>query len=161
MAGELFLALTLLTALGCGLIGGTFFAFSAFVMKALARLPPAGGSAAMQSINVVVLGFRFMAAFFGTALGSLVLLIVALVRWGEPEAAYLLAGGVLYLAGTFGVTVAFNVPRNTALAAAEPGSPEGSALWDRYVREWTAWNTARTVAAVGALAAFIGALVVS
>jgi uncharacterized membrane protein len=33
-------------------VGGIFFAFSAFVMKALDRLPPAQGIAAMQSINV-------------------------------------------------------------------------------------------------------------
>ena len=39
------------SALGCGLIAGVFFAFSAFVMKALALLPPAQGIAAMQSIN--------------------------------------------------------------------------------------------------------------
>ena len=31
--------LTLISALGCGLAEGIFFAFSAFVMKALDRLP--------------------------------------------------------------------------------------------------------------------------
>jgi hypothetical protein len=34
------------------LIAGVFFAFSTFVMKALVRLPPAQGIAAMQAINV-------------------------------------------------------------------------------------------------------------
>ena len=38
--------LTLVTALGCGTIAGGIFAFSAFVMKALARLPAADGIAA-------------------------------------------------------------------------------------------------------------------
>ena len=42
--------LTFVTALGCGLIGGLFFAFSVAVMQALARLPAAGGIAAMQSV---------------------------------------------------------------------------------------------------------------
>jgi uncharacterized membrane protein len=50
MDGFLF-ALTLITAVGCGLNAGVFFAFSAFVMPALKRLPPAHGIAAMQSIN--------------------------------------------------------------------------------------------------------------
>jgi uncharacterized membrane protein len=45
--------LKLLTALGCGLIAGVFFAFSVFVMSALARLQPAQGIAAMQSINIM------------------------------------------------------------------------------------------------------------
>ena len=40
--------------LGPALIGGIFFAFSSFVMKALARVPSAKGIAAIQSINVVV-----------------------------------------------------------------------------------------------------------
>jgi len=35
--------LTFGSALGCGLDAGVFFAFSSFVMKALARLPPAEG----------------------------------------------------------------------------------------------------------------------
>ena len=60
---------TLIAALGSGLIAGVFFAFSTFVMKALARLAPAEGIAAMQSINVVVLNPWFLGAFFGTALG--------------------------------------------------------------------------------------------
>jgi uncharacterized membrane protein len=36
--------------LGSALIGGIYFAFSSFVMKALARMPSAEGIAAMQSI---------------------------------------------------------------------------------------------------------------
>ena len=43
--------LTFIAALGSGLVAGIFFAFSNFVMKALARVPPAQGVAAMQSIN--------------------------------------------------------------------------------------------------------------
>ena len=50
---DLLVALTLVTALGCGLSAGALFAFSSFVMRALARLPAAQGIAAMQSINVV------------------------------------------------------------------------------------------------------------
>lgn len=44
-------AVTLIAALGCGLVAGVFFAFSSFVMPALKRLPPAQGISAMQSIN--------------------------------------------------------------------------------------------------------------
>ena len=52
-------------------MGGVFFAFSAFVMQALARLPPAQGIAAMQSINVAAVTPPFMVALFGTALACL------------------------------------------------------------------------------------------
>lgn len=57
---HLLLPLRLLAALGCGLIAGVFIAFSTFVMKALARLPPDEGIAAMQSINVSVLNSWFI-----------------------------------------------------------------------------------------------------
>ena len=60
-------ALTLVTLLGCGTIAGVFFAFSTFVMKALGRLPPEEGIAAMQSINVFAINSWFLVAFLGTA----------------------------------------------------------------------------------------------
>jgi SulP family sulfate permease len=50
------------TALGCGIVGGVFFAFSSFVMTALGRLPAAEGMAAMRSINRVAVTPPFMAA---------------------------------------------------------------------------------------------------
>jgi uncharacterized membrane protein len=62
-----FLALKLCTALGCGLVAGVFFAFSAFVMQALAQPPPAQGIATMQAINITVINPWFMGVLFGTA----------------------------------------------------------------------------------------------
>ena len=151
--------LTFLATLGCGLMAGVFFAFSAFVMKALARLPAPTGIGAMQSINVVAITPLFMSALFGTAAACVLLIVAALVWWSRPTAAYLLAGGLLYLTGTILVTIVCNVPRNNARAAVDPSSPEGAALWVRYVNGWTAWNHARAGAALAAAASFIIALV--
>ncbi len=80
MIDDLIFALTFVAAIGCGLVAGIFFAFSTFVMKALARIPSAGGIAAMQAINVVVINPWFMGAFFGTALACLVLVVSSLFR---------------------------------------------------------------------------------
>ena len=157
MEGLLF-ALTLAAALGAGLVAGVFFAFSAFVMNALARLPPAQGIAAMQSINVAVLNPVFFTPFFGTAACCAVLAVSALLSWQEPGAVYRFAGALLYLLGTILVTIAFNVPRNDALADVNPASPGGAGLWARYVSGWTAWNHVRTAAALAAAAAFTLAL---
>jgi uncharacterized membrane protein len=158
MIDSLLLVLTFFAALGSGLVAGIFFAFSAFVMNALARLPPEQGIAAMQSINVAVLNPFFFAAFFGTAAVCVLLAIAALVRWSEPGAIYLLAGSLLYLVGTIVVTMAFNVPLNEALATTQPNTTEGAGLWTRYVASWTNWNHVRTAAAFAALASFIIAL---
>ena len=151
-------AVTLLSALGCGLVAGVFFAFSAFVMKALARRPATEGIAAMQAINVAVINPWFMAVFLGTAATSAVLIISALLRWQEADAVYLLVGGALYLVGSFLVTIVFNVPKNNALAAVAPSDPGSATLWADYLARWTAWNHFRTVAALAATAALIMAL---
>jgi uncharacterized membrane protein len=157
MDGGLF-ALTLVAALGCGTIGGVFFAFSTFVMRALHRLPAVQGIAAMQSINVVAISPAFMGALFGTAAACVAVGISALVAWDEPSTGYLLAGSMLYLVGSIGVTMAFNVPRNEALAGVRPDSANAASEWDRYVREWRAWNHVRGAAALGAAALLTVAL---
>jgi uncharacterized membrane protein len=157
MDGLLF-ALTLIAALGCGLVAGVFFAFSTFVMKGLGRLPEAQGMAAMQAINVAAPSFAFMLALFGTALVCVALVAWGLVELGEPFGPYLLAGGVLYLAGVIALTIGYHVPRNNALAAADPHAADGARLWARYHREWTAWNHMRTATALAAAAAFTLAL---
>jgi uncharacterized membrane protein len=148
----------LVCALGCGLVAGVFFAFSTFVMKALGTLPSAHGIAAMQSINIVVINPWFMTAFAGTAVVSGFLAILALLRWQEPGAAYLLAGGVLYVVGSFLVTLLFNVPRNDALERAVPSSPDAERLWRDYLVTWVNWNHVRTIAALAAAASFTIAL---
>ena len=142
--------LTLISVLGAGLVAGIFFAFSTFVMKALDRLPPAQGIAAMQSINVTVINPLFMTAFVGTAAACALLSILSLLSWHKPGGVFLLVGGLLYLLGTMLVTMVFNVPRNDALAAVDPTSAEGARLWAGYVTGWTAWNHVRTVAALAA-----------
>lgn len=155
---HLIFALRLLAAVGCGLIAGVFFAFSSFVMKALARLPDRDGIAAMQSINVVVLKSWFMAAIMGTAAVCVLALIYALIRLHEPGAVYLLVGSVLYLVGSFLVTIVFNGPRNEALASIAPTDPNSESFWSGYVTSWTAWNHVRTLASLAAAASFSIAL---
>jgi uncharacterized membrane protein len=157
MIGALLTGLTFAAALGAALMAGLFFAFSAFVMDALGRLPPAQGIAAMQSINVVVLNPLFLTIFVGTAALGAVVAIAALLGWSGGAIA-LVAGALLYGVGTFGVTMALNVPLNDALATVAPDSAEGAALWARYLVTWTAWNHVRTLGSLAATAAFIVAL---
>lgn len=153
-ASHSYFALKLFTGLGCGLVAGIFFAFSTFVMRALARLQPPQGIAAMQSINITVINPLFMAAFLGTAAACIFLAISSLLKWHQPGAIPLLIGSLLYLVGTVGVTIVFNVPLNDALAVVKPDSPEAASLWTRYLTNWTIWNHVRTVAELAAAALF-------
>lgn len=146
--------LSLICAVGCGLVAGFFFAFSVCVMSALGKIPPAQGIAAMQSINVVVINPWFFSAFFGTAITCLLAIIASLSRWHDPRALYCLVAGVLYIAGTIAVTMRFNVPQNNALAALAATSPEAAKLWSTYLSSWTAWNHVRMLAALIAAVLF-------
>jgi uncharacterized membrane protein len=146
-------AAILLVCLGAGLIAGVFFAFSAFVMKALAQLPAEQGIRAMQQINVVVLNPLFLGVFVGTAVLSVVCFL-----WAVPKSLLLLAAAICYGAGSLGVTAAFNVPRNERLARLDAGSSEAGEYWPIYVREWLLWNHVRTVASAVSSALAAGAL---
>ncbi|MEW2391542.1 anthrone oxygenase family protein [Streptomyces venezuelae] len=153
-----YFVLTVLGALACGLAAGVFAAFSTFVMKGLAALPPAQGIAAMNRINVSAVTPAFMAIFLGATGLCVVLAVVTFVLWPDEGTFELLLGSALYVVGSFGVTVVANIPRNDALAKVDPDSADGAAYWRTYVSEWTVWNHVRTGASLAATAAFILAL---
>ena len=161
MRSDLVFVATFAAAIGSAIIGGGFFAFSAFVMKSLDRLPPAQGIAAMQSINKVVVNPWFMTPLFGTAAICVALAIASLGRRHESAAVWRLAGSGLYLLGCILVTVVANVPKNDALAKVDANSAAGANAWSNFVPSWTHWNSVRTVAALMATACFIIALVES
>lgn len=154
-----FSLVTVASALGSGLMAGIFLIFSICVMSALNRLSPATGVAAMNAINATILGPVFGVLFMGTGITSVVLVVRSLLRWHEPEALLQLAGGVLYLVGSVAVTIAFNVPRNDALAKTDPQDATAATQWAAYISEWTAWNHVRTVLTIASALAFILALV--
>jgi uncharacterized membrane protein len=151
-------ALKLFAALGCGLVAGIFFAFSTFVMKALAQQPPVSGIATMQSINITVINPLFMTVFLGTGATCIFLAIASVLKWHQPGAIYVVMGSLLYLIGTFLVTTVFNVPLNDALAVVKPDSTEGINLWAKYLVNWTFWNHVRMIAALAAAASLTIAL---
>lgn len=151
--------LTLLAVVGCALMAGLFFAFSNFVMKALARLPSEQGMAAMQLINVTIINPVFLLIFLGTAVLSLILGIYAFTHWGEAGSPWLVVGGACYLFGTFGVTMAFNVPLNNLLARADPSASTSADTWSSYVSRWLLWNHFRAVMAIVATATLVWSLI--
>jgi uncharacterized membrane protein len=153
-----YFVLTVLGVLGTGLVAGVFCAFSTFVMKGLAALPPAQGVAAMQAINVTALTPAFMIVFVGSAVLCAVLTVVTFVLWPDEGTLELLLGSALYLFGSFGVTMAANVPRNDKLGTMNAGTPEAAAYWPSYVSEWTTWNHVRTVASAAAAISYVLAL---
>jgi uncharacterized membrane protein len=158
MSERVLYALTVLAAVGSGVMGGLMFAFSTAIMAALGRIAPASGIAAMQAVNVVILNPLFFVAFFGPALLSVILAGAALLGWPVGSSPAIYAGAALYLVGVIGVTMMFNVPMNDALAAVDPASGEGATVWASYLSNWTMWNLVRVISGAAACVAFILAL---
>jgi len=146
--------LTTVAAVGAGLSGGVF---SAFVMKALGRLPAAEGLSAMNAINKAAPAPLFMLALFGTGAVAIATSAGALRHLDQRWAAYVLAGTALYLVCLI-LTMAYHVPRNNALALVDPASPGAARTWAQYLSSWTAWNHVRTVTSLAGSVAFILAL---
>ncbi|MFD6447415.1 DUF1772 domain-containing protein [Promicromonospora sp. NPDC060204] len=130
-----------------GLSAGVFFGFSSFVMSGLARASDEAAGEAMNGINETAPMPAFMSIFFGALLVPAATGIWGLVD-GHDGGLWILAAAAVYLIGTFGVTMALNVPLNNQLLAAH----DKAAAWRAYWRPWTAWNHVRTLAGVAATA---------
>ena len=135
------------------LVGGVFLAFSDFIMRALSLTGGTGGVEAMQVINREVFRWVFMALFLGMAAVSLAIAGYGVANLDHPAGALILAAGLIYLIGCFGVTIFFNVPMNEALAGMKLSEDATRAYWTcTYLPRWTFWNTVRTLASVLAAA---------
>lgn len=139
--------LTVAAVVGTGVMAGLFFTFSAVIMRALERLPPAQGLGAMQVINVRIVNPAFLVFFLGSALLCLTLAVLALTN-ETPGRWWRLAGAGAYLAGVMVVTVAVNIPLNDTLAVVDPGSASASASWQQFLSDWNPPNHLRTVAGI-------------
>lgn len=135
------------TVLAIAFVGGVFLAFSDFIMRSLAQTGGVGGVDAMQVINREVFRWIFMALFLGLAPVSIVIVGYSLIHLGGPAGTLMTLAGLTYLIGCFGVTIAFNVPMNEALAGMDLSDGTTKDYWTQtYVPRWTFWNTVRTAA---------------
>jgi uncharacterized membrane protein len=158
LANKAIIVVAVLTAVGCGLMGGILFAFSNFVMTALAQQPAASGIRTMQEINIRIVNPLFLTIFVGTPVAAAFLATAAIRCFSQPGAKLLLVGCVLYLVGTLAVTLAFNIPLNNGLAIQDPLSVDATAHWIQYVAKWIRWNHVRTIASLTAAASLTVAI---
>lgn len=158
---RLLTSLVVLTALGSGVVGGVLFAFSAFVMDGLDRLPPRQAILAMQEINREAPRPPLLIPLMGTFVLCLVLVAVSLVRLRHGvsgPAVLVLVGCGLYLVA-FAITAGYHVPHNDALALIDPSASGAAATWHDYARPWELLNHVRAGAAVLGSACLVVSLV--
>ena len=144
------------------LIAGLFYGYSCSVNPGLGRLADAEYLKAMQSINRVILNPVFFATFIGTVI------LLPLSTWLSYHQLpttrfwYFLAATIVYIAGTFGVTIGGNVPLNEALDKFNIAGASAEQLAQhrlQFEAKWNMFHAVRTVAnIISALLAILGCL---
>lgn len=144
--------ITVLTVLTLGLIAGLYYGYVCSVNGALGTLTDSEYVKTMQAINIAIQNPVFYLSFFGT------LILLPLATWVNyqgsisPKFIFLLVAGVLYIFGSFGVTVAGNVPLNDALAnidvnIASIDKIKGARI--NFQQRWNLFHNIRTMATIG------------
>ncbi len=151
-------SLLIAAAIGSGLMGGVFYAFSSLIMPAFRRVPADHAINVMRAIDVTVMRSSFLAVFIGTGLLSLVTGILSALTWDHTRNKLILAAGVIYLIGSILVTGMRNVPLNHQLAVQKDDGLHD--FWFSYTSAWTKWNHVRTIACVVSSGLFILSLLV-
>ncbi|AUV84083.1 DUF1772 domain-containing protein (plasmid) [Salinigranum rubrum] len=128
-------------------MAGLFFAYSVSVVLTLDTLSASSYTRVMQSINEEILNPLFGVSFGGAIIvptvGAFLVFIEGL--WTALFGQLFLAGTVIYLVGTAGVTLLVSVPMNNTIAGWSIESPPTG--WEEVRARWKRWNHVRTVAA--------------
>ncbi len=144
------LTILLIALLGFGSAGGFFYAYSSSVMVGLDASPAAAAIEAMQGINREVRNFWFAISFFGAPIYGAIATVICFLYGLRRVALIVLLATLIYLGGTFAVTVVIHLPLNEALADVSTSQAPDQlvSIWEAYSMKWTPWNTARAVAAL-------------
>jgi uncharacterized membrane protein len=152
-------ALTLgLATLTTGLVAGVFYAYAVSVNLGLAAQSDASYVATMNAINERIENPLFFLTFFGAALFPLAALAVHYRRPRSGRFWLVALACLLYIGGSFLLTVFVNVPLNEQLASVADASPEELARARAgYESPWNFWNRVRTMFSFLAFVALVGA----
>ncbi len=142
---------------------GLFYGWSVSVVPGLARLNNTEYISAFQAMNRAILNPLFFISF----MGSVILLpLAAYLNYSQPASLcfwLIVAATILYIFGTFGITMAKNVPLNEMLdkfnlaAASEEAKAAKRALFEQT---WNSLHHTRTVIGIIATVCMILACLV-
>lgn len=156
MSSTWFYIIVEIAIIACAIVSGVFLTFSDFVMRSLDGAKKAAGIQVMQVINREVFRTIFMFLLLGMSALSPALIGYAYFSLEPPASPLIMAGGALYFAGVFIVSMVFNVPMNNRLEKLDYASDEAAAYWSNTYRpRWTFWNYVRAVTAGGAAICFL------
>jgi uncharacterized membrane protein len=143
-----------LATITTALVAGLFYAFAVSVNIAFAQLPDAVYITATQAINVAIVNPAFMISFLGAPV------LLPLATWLHARPAftrrswYILAATLVFVIGSFGVTVLANIPLNDKLASFSTEGASAEQLHHirmAFATPWNNWHIVRTLAGIVAL----------
>lgn len=136
--------LLIVTGVLTTLLAGTFFGYAISVNGALHVLRDEEYVRAMQSINKVIQNPLFFLSFMGPVI---LLPVSTFLTYGNPTQFWLLLlASIIYIVGTFGVTIAGNVPLNEQLAKSDPANAREARM--RFEHPWNRLHSMRTIAGI-------------
>lgn len=141
--------LFLLTASLTFLLAGVFFGYVTSVNGGLSRLKNSEYIKAMQSINIVIINPFFMSVFIGSVI--LLPLITFINRNDSDKFAVLLIASVIYIFGSFILTIAGNIPLNEELAKidlSKSSEDELQSARNKFEKPWNNLHFIRTIASI-------------
>ncbi|MFI8965573.1 DUF1772 domain-containing protein [Streptomyces sp. NPDC053493] len=133
-----------LAVVSTGLYAGFMLIFRTGVMPALARLTDEEFVGAMRRINEYVPRPVFLLVFLGVvAFPAAALLVPVDGRTGTQK--WLVVAGLVAAVANHLVTVAGNIPLNTALAASETTGEPAAAVRAAFEKRWNGLHQVRTL----------------
>jgi uncharacterized membrane protein len=134
------------------LLAGLFFGYAVSVNGGLHRLKDSEYVAAMKSINVVILNPVFFLSFLGPVI---LLPWVTVLQIGSNPARFtlLLSASLVYVLGSFGLTIFGNVPLNRNLEKFDLSKATVEEIAEarvRFERPWNRLHLFRTIASIAA-----------
>ncbi|CAA9469395.1 MAG: hypothetical protein AVDCRST_MAG12-643 [uncultured Rubrobacteraceae bacterium] len=158
--GRIMRNLTLACAvLTTGLMAGVFCAYAVSVNLGLAERPDGSYVATMNEINEKIQNPLFFPGFFGALVFPVATLVAHLPRRRSGRFRLIALACVLYVGGSFLVTVLANVPLNEELARVATDAPADELAHARaaYEEPWNFWNGVRGLFSLAAFVALTGA----
>ena len=142
-----------------GLMAGLFYAYAVSVSLGLAAQPDAAYVATMNEINARIQNPLFFLSFVGAVGFLLAALFLHARRPRSGRFRLIVPACLLYIGGSFLVTVLVNVPLNDELsrAAADAPAAELSRARAAYEDPWNRWNGVRAACSTLAFVALVGA----
>jgi uncharacterized membrane protein len=132
-----------------GLSAGLFYAWLVSVIPGTRKIADMTYLETMQSINREILNPAFYLIF----MGSLIMMAISTIQqYGSGISFWILVAATLvYLVGTFGITIIGNVPLNDTLEAlnlSELSDVEIINFRKTYEKKWNRWHWFRTIFSV-------------